>query len=355
MNLQQNQDIRSACPAKCEWTEDQEETMVKMLDISQSNIDCHNGFVRAIWRSIANALKGSEGSSKVKTGDMCNSHWKLLSRRYKDAKQLQKEIGGRWNEESSMIELSTERWDEMASIPNATNKRLGWFRRGQFPLYDAVGAVVDRGVVKNRDEFNTFPQSDRHETTDIDQLERSASEESHSQSSDERDPELRHAKLESDSAHASSTRTSTMAKLPISSSKLINKRKFVKDKSASNEDVPGRSSSTVSTIRSSESAKKKPRESSAELFIDSMESMHDRFLDELPVDLTAALSESRVASLDYLVMAVDVLQKMKSLDTGLLFKALDLFKDEPIYATMFVALRKEDLQIEWLKYKLQRV
>lgn len=353
MSLQENQDTRSICPVKCEWTDEQEQTMVEMLDISHTHIDCHNGFVRAIWKSIANALKGTEGLSKVKTGEMCNSHWKVLSRRYKDAKKLQKESGASWNDESSMIELPTERWDEMASIPTTTNKRLGWFRRRQFPLYDAVGAVVDRGLAKDGDQPNTLAPTDRHDTTEIDQLEYSSIERVNSHSSDESDQELQQAKLESVSPHSLST--SSMADSAISNNKSTKKRKLSREKSASNEVIQPRSTSPASTLMSSESERKKYSRSSAQLFIDSMESMQSRFLNQMNADLTTSPSGSMMTSLDYVVMAVHMIQKTKNLDTGLLFKALDLFKDSPEYAAIFVGLQKEDLQIEWLKYKLQRV
>ncbi|KAH9818272.1 hypothetical protein DFH28DRAFT_888326 [Melampsora americana] len=352
MSLQENQDNSSTYPVKCEWTDEQEETMVEMLDISQSNTDCRNGFVRAIWKSIAIALKGTEGLSKVKTGDMCNSHWKVLSRRYKDAKQLQ-EIGASWNEESSMIELPMNRWEEMASMPTITNKRLGWFRRRQFPLYNAVGAVVDRGMIKDGDQLENFAPFNRLQTADIDQLESSFSEDSNSHSSDESDQELQQAKLESDSAHAFST--STIADPPISSSKVIHKRKLTQGKSVSLEDLRARSTSNVSTMRSSESTRKKSRESTTELFIDSMESIQDKFLVQMKADLASSSSRNMKRPLDYMVIAVDVLQKMKNLETEFLFKALDLFKDQPVYAKIFVCLQKEELRIKWLKYKLESV
>ncbi|EGF96918.1 uncharacterized protein MELLADRAFT_114737 [Melampsora larici-populina 98AG31] len=202
----------------------------------------------------------------------------------------------------------------------------------------------EKTMIETADRMQSANKSFRNETS---------SEHLKSLSSDQSNQELRQEKLGSETAHDLSI--SLMADSSILSNKSTKKRKFVKEKSASNEDVQGRLTSAVSTIRSSESVRKNPRKSTAQLFIDSMESMQDIFLNKMNVDLTASPSGSMKAPLEYVAMAVDLLQKMKNLDTELLFKALDLFKDQQEYAAMFVGLQNQDLRIDWLKYKLERL
>lgn len=337
--------------------------MVDMLDKSQSVHKHYNGFIALIWTDIATNLKGTEGSSKIKTGDMCHSHWNVLSRRYKDVRQLVDENGASWNNETSMIELSGERWSQIVNIPTSANKRLGWFRGKSFPLYMAVGAVVNAGPPVHI----PFAPGDRLARFLLEHpLQRS-------------DEELRQAKLESDSLHSLST--SSMADSSIPSKTSTNKRKFCEDQlasneddqkrsnssasngddqersksSASNEDDRERSNSSASTVRSSTSPRNKARKSTTEISIDLMNSIQDKFINQMKAEHTVSSPGIVVRPLDSIVSAVRVIRKMKDLETGFLFKALDLFKDQPQSAKIFAILESEELRMKWLKYQFEKL
>ncbi|KAH9815849.1 hypothetical protein DFH28DRAFT_1125893 [Melampsora americana] len=76
---------------------------------------------------ISSACSETEGLSKFKTGDTCHSHWNVLRRMYRDAKQLINERGASWTNETSMMKLSRERWNEIVKDSIDTdnaNKRL---------------------------------------------------------------------------------------------------------------------------------------------------------------------------------------------------------------------------------------
>ncbi|EGF96919.1 uncharacterized protein MELLADRAFT_114739 [Melampsora larici-populina 98AG31] len=146
-----------------------------------------------------------------------------------------------------------------------------------------------------------------------------------------------------------------MADSSISSNKSAKKRKVREDESAPNDDDRERSNSIVSSVRSSGPARNKPPKSTAQLFIDSMNSMQDKFMNQIKAEQTASTSGNVTRSLDYLVLAVRVIRKMKNIDRGFLFKALDLFKDQPQTAKIFVILESEELRIGWLKYQFEKL
>jgi hypothetical protein len=64
---------------KCEWTGDQEKKMIESLTKVHQNNKSNKGFSKATWSSIASELKGTEGTSKVKTGEACLAHYNIVS------------------------------------------------------------------------------------------------------------------------------------------------------------------------------------------------------------------------------------------------------------------------------------
>ncbi|KAH9813114.1 hypothetical protein DFH28DRAFT_1129073 [Melampsora americana] len=103
----QNNTKDSLASIKCEWTHAQEAALIEHLPKTQRNNKSNKGFSKLTWSAIANELKGTEGDSKIKTGDM------------KDANDLLKKSGAGWNPETNLIELSSAIKKEMAEKQGA--------------------------------------------------------------------------------------------------------------------------------------------------------------------------------------------------------------------------------------------
>jgi predicted Abi (CAAX) family protease len=77
-SVQDNPEV-STPSSKCEWMREQESTMIEYLTKTQRNNKSNKGFTQATWSSIATELKGTEGASKIKTGDMVHAHFNVVS------------------------------------------------------------------------------------------------------------------------------------------------------------------------------------------------------------------------------------------------------------------------------------
>ncbi|KAH9811892.1 hypothetical protein DFH28DRAFT_931556 [Melampsora americana] len=102
----------STTSTKCEWTGDQESKMIDLL------------------------TKVHESNKSNKACQTVLRHSGLKKR------------GTGWNEKTKMVELQPAIRDEMTSVKTGVNQRLGWLRRNLFPLFDAVGLLVDPGMAK---------------------------------------------------------------------------------------------------------------------------------------------------------------------------------------------------------------
>ncbi|KAH9821764.1 hypothetical protein DFH28DRAFT_950526 [Melampsora americana] len=316
---------------KCEWTGDQEAKMIELLTKIHQNNKSNKGFSKASWASIAKELKGSEGSTKVKTGEMCLSHYNALAKRYRDAKDLLKKSGAGWNDETKMVELQPAIRDEMAKLKTGVNKRLGWFRRNRFPLFDAVGLLVDPGMVKGTGRVDSItPATHDDDEGGIDKESDTSSGKSMSNGdSDLGSFDRNHSRHAIDSNLESADLTSTAHDITRSGTK------------------PPKS-------RSRKPFQKRARKSAAqagEEFIEGIDGITDKLITHMTKDTNALASGTSTQPYDFLTSATQGLRKL-GLPQAELYKAMDLLKNDVHYAKMFVGLKEKDLQLGWIQGKL---
>ncbi|KAH9818492.1 hypothetical protein DFH28DRAFT_1123668 [Melampsora americana] len=80
-SAQESPNVSTASIQKCEWTGDQESKMIDLLTKVHQSKKSVKGFTKVTWALIAKELKGTEGDTKLKTGEMCLSHYNASLRR----------------------------------------------------------------------------------------------------------------------------------------------------------------------------------------------------------------------------------------------------------------------------------
>ncbi|KAH9808361.1 hypothetical protein DFH28DRAFT_910116 [Melampsora americana] len=347
--------IVSKSSEKCEWTSDQEKKMIESLTIVHQNNKSNKGFSKATWSAIALELKGTEGSSKVKTGDACLAHYNILAKRYRDVVLLLKKSGAGWNEQTKMVELQPAIWEEMAQSKTGVNKRLGWFRRNSFPLYDAVGAIVDPGMAKGSNRIDSFALVDPVPPSNLDNAigdkgkaddTSSGKSMSHDDSdSGSLDTNRINLAIGSDADSPPPTSTSQVRNPNVIKSKSNFKRR--RHQSSETED-------TRSHFKTRKQNYKRPRKSAAQAgedFIVGLDSISDKLITHMSNDTSALASGSSAQPYDFLTSATQGLRKL-GLTEDELYDAMDLLKKDVDYAKMFVGLGDIELQLNWIKRKL---
>ncbi|KAH9807295.1 hypothetical protein DFH28DRAFT_1149660 [Melampsora americana] len=335
---------------KCEWTSDQEYKMIESLTVVHRNNKSNKGFSKATWSLIALELKGTEGTSKVKTGDACLAHYNILAKRYRDVLLLLKKSGAGWNESTKMVDLPPAIWEEMAQSKTGVNKRLGWFRRNAFPLYDAVGAIVDPGMAKGSNRIDSFALVDQAPPANQGEKEKPEDTSSgKSMSHDDSDvgsfdTNRIQAAIGSDE---SPPPTSTGLGKHPTQNKLTRKDRSRCRHSSKPEE-------TFSSFKSRKLHHKRSRKSAAQAgedFIVGLDSISDKLITHMSNDTSALASGSSAQPYDFLTSATQGLRKL-GLSEDELYDAMDLLKKDVDYAKMFVGLGDIDLQLNWIKRKL---
>ncbi|KAH9808545.1 hypothetical protein DFH28DRAFT_1135667 [Melampsora americana] len=341
--------VSTASFQKCEWTGDQESKMIELLTkVHQSNKSV-KGFTKATWASIAKELKGTEGDTKIKTGEMCLSHYNSLAKKYRDASDLLKKSGAGWNSETQMVELQPAIWEEMAKVKTGVNKRLGWFRRNRFPLFDAVGFLVDPGMAKGRNRVDSVTSATHHvEESGNDKEDETSS--GKSMSDDDTDigsldrTQPGHA-IDSDSE--TDEPTSTPHDLNRSGTKSKKNNHLKHPRTPEPEGHQSRS-------KSRKPFQKRARKSAAQAgedFIVGIDGITDKLISHMTKDTNDLASGTSAQPYDFLTSATQGLRKL-GLTQEELYKAMDLLKSDVDYAKLFVGLEEKELQVGWIKGKL---
>ncbi|KAH9810292.1 hypothetical protein DFH28DRAFT_986672 [Melampsora americana] len=188
----------------------------------------------------------------------------------------------------------------MAKVKTGVNKKLGWFRRNRFPLFNAVGLLVDPGMAKGRNQVDSVTSATHH------------IEESGNDKEEE-----------------------------TSSGKLM-----------SNEDTDLEGHHSRS--KSCKPFKKQARKSAAqagEEFIDGIDGITDKLISHMTKDTNVLASGTSAQPYNFLTSVTQGLQKL-GLTQAELYKAMDLLKSDVDYAKLFVGLEEKELQLGWIKGKL---
>ncbi|KAH9813216.1 hypothetical protein DFH28DRAFT_975099 [Melampsora americana] len=334
---------------KCEWTGEQEAKMIELLTKIHQNNKLNKGFSKASWASIAKELKGTEGSTNVKTGKMCLSHYNALAKRYRDAKDLLKKSGAGWNEKTKMVELQPAIWDEMAKRKTGVNKRLGWFRRNRFPLFDTMGLLVDPGMAKGTGRVDSItPATHNDDDAGIDKEDDTSSGKSMSNGdSDLGSFDQNNSQHANESHLESADPTSTAQDIPRSGNK---RPKSFTLKHPQTPDLDCHRSRSISCKPFQNQARKSAAQAGEE-FIEGIDGIADKLITHMTKDTNTLASGTSAHPYDFLTSATQGLRKLV-LPQAELYKAMDLLKNDVDYAKMFVGLEEKDLQLGWIEGKL---
>lgn len=348
----QDDPIVSTSPSKCEWTNEQESKMIEHLITTQRNNKSNKGFSKATWSLIATQLEGTEGASKTKTGETVHAHYNVLSKRYKDAKDLLKKSGAGWNYETNMVDLKPEIWNEMAQKPTGANKRLGWFRRNPFPLFDSVGELVDPGMAKGTGKIDSFAPENNAVGDGVNDAKNdkegdSSSGKSMSGSQDGSLDEARIQRAIEINEETPAPTSSTQAEVRPGN-KFMRGRRLKHDRSPEADDAPSKGKSR----KPFERRQRKTAAQAGDDFLNGIGSISDKFITHMANDTNAVASGSSIQPYDFLTTATRGLHQL-GLSEDELFKSMELLKKDVDYAKMFVGLEEnKKLQLGWIRGKL---
>ncbi|KAH9816808.1 hypothetical protein DFH28DRAFT_964563 [Melampsora americana] len=219
----------------------------------------------------------------------------------------------------------------MAKVKTGVNKRLGWFRRNRFPLFDAVGLLVDPGMAKGCNRVDSVTSATHH-------IEESGNNKEEDTSS---------GKSMSDEDTDLEDPTSTTHNLSRSGNKS---KKIDHLKHPQTPEPEGHHSRS----KSRKPFQKRARKSAAQAgedFIDGIDGITDKLISHMTKDTNVLASGTSAQPYDFLTSATQGLQKL-GLTQAELYKAMDLLKRDVYYAKLFVGLEEKELQLGWIKGKL---
>ncbi|KAH9818490.1 hypothetical protein DFH28DRAFT_960536 [Melampsora americana] len=212
----------------------------------------------------------------------------------------------------------------MAKVKTGVNKRLGWFQRNRFPLFDAVGFLVDPGMAKGRNRVDSVTSATHH-------IE---------ESGNNKEEETSSGKLMSDDNTDIEDPTSTTHDLNWSGTKS---KKINHLKHPQTPEPEGHHSRSKSSRKSAAQA--------GEEFIEGIDGTTDKLISHMTKDTNNLASGTSAQPYDFLTSATQGLRKL-GLTQAELYKAMDLLKSDVDYAKLFVGLEEKELQVGWIKGKL---
>ncbi|KAH9815922.1 hypothetical protein DFH28DRAFT_1125978 [Melampsora americana] len=328
--------IVSKSSEKCEWTSDQEKKMIDSLTIVHQNNKLNKGFSKATWLSIALELKGTEGTSKVKTGNACLAHYNILAKRYHDNVLLLKKSSAGWNEKTKMVDLQPVIWQEMAQSKNAVgaivNPRMakGSNRIDSFALVNHIAPANHDNAIgeKNKADDTSSGKSMSHNNSHYGSL------------------NTNHINLAIGSDADSPPLTSTGQVKNPTQHKSTKNLKVRQHQSSKTED-------TRSNFKTRKQIHKRPHKSAAQAGEDfiGLDSISDKLVTHMSNDTSAVASGSSAQPYNFLTSATQGLRKL-GLTEDERYDAMDLLNKDVDYAKMFVGLGDIELQLNWIKRKL---